>query len=153
MSSRLLTMKFMQRAAAASPASPSTPGTPDLPSSKRQRTDDSPLSFSVNELADQKAVRDALEAEEKRTQAALDRAARDAGDTRWVLNFEQKVKPQEKGAMRVQQMSFANIDRAPAVIRAMDDDGDKPIGGGRRSFGKFNKKLEVRTFPFQARQF
>lgn len=137
-------MKFMQRAAAASPSSPSTPGTPDQSgSNKRQRTEDSPLPFNVNELADQKAVRDALEAEEKRTQAALDKAASDAGDTRWVLNFEGKREEKKEGAMRVQQLSFANIDRAPPVMRAVEEEGDRPIGGGRRSFGKFNRKLEV----------
>lgn len=140
-------MKFMQRAAATSPLAPSSPSTPDqFGSNKRQRTDSvaSPLTFNVNELADQKAVRDALEAEEKRTQAALDKAARDAGDTRWVLNFEQKPKQQSTGTMRVQSMSFAGIDRVPPVIWSMDEEeGDKSIGGGRRSFGKFNRKLEV----------
>ena len=71
MSSRLLTMKFMQRAAAAS--APTTPTTPDEPSPKRRRKDsDSPSKAKVNidELADQRAVQTAIAAEEAKRQAA-----------------------------------------------------------------------------------
>lgn len=140
-------MKFMQRAAASSPNTPSSPGQPGTPESanKRQKLDSLP---NVNDIANHKAIQDAIEAEDKRVQAAVDKAAADAGDTRWVLNFEDKPKPQPAGTMRVQQMSFANIDRAPAVIRSMDDDeGDKALAGGRRSFGKFNRKLEKQIDP------
>ena len=140
-------MKFMQRAAASGPASPGSPAQPGTPDSanKRQKLDSPP---NVNDLANHKAIQDAIEAEDRRIQAAVDKAAADAGDTRWTLNFTQAAKPQPAGTMRVQQMSFANIDRAPAVIRAMEDDeGDKALAGGRRSFGKFNRKLEKQIDP------
>ena len=136
----------MQRAAASSPNAPSSPGQPGTPdsASKRQKLD-SPQNH-VDDLANQKAIQAAIEAEDRRVQAAVDKAAADAGDTRWTLNFTQAPKPQPAGTMRVQQMSFANIDRPPAVIRSMDDDeGDKALAGGRRSFGKFNRKLEKRS--------
>lgn len=140
-------MKFMQRAAASSPlaqGSPSSqPGTPA--SNKRQRTDEnaSPTPFNVNELADQRAVEKAMAEEEAKRQAALDRAAQEAGDTRWVLNFEDKDAQEKKtGGLRVQMASFATLDRGAARIE-LDVEEDKPVAGGRRSFGKFNKKLEV----------
>lgn len=149
MSSRLLTMKFMQRAAASSPLSPSTP---DQPSAKRQRTDSiaSPLTaFDVNALADEKAVEIALATEEAKRQIALDKQAAEAGDTRWVLNFEQNGQKGSgtRDSLRVQPASFAAIDRsavsAPKVIYEKDDSLDQPVMAGRRSFGKFNRKLEV----------
>lgn len=149
MSSRLLTMKFMQRAAASSPLSPSTP---DQPSAKRQRTDSiaSPLTaFDVNALADEKAVEIALATEEAKRQIALDKQAAEAGDTRWVLNFEQNGQRGSgtRDSLRVQPASFAAIDRsavsAPKVIYEKDDSLDQPVMAGRRSFGKFNRKLEV----------
>ena len=151
MSSRLLTMKFMQRAAASSPLS--SPSTPDRPSAKRQKTGSaaSPSSpFDVNSLADQKAIETALASEEAKRQIALDKQASEAGDTRWVLNFQQngsKSKGPGWGSLRIQQASFAAIDRnAAATPRAMyleEESSDNAIIAGRRSFGKFNRKLEV----------
>src|SRR5271156_330941 len=87
MSSKLLTMKFMQRAAASSPIP--TPSTPDQPPPKRQRIGDStPPSLDPGSVADQRAVQAALAAEEAKRQIALERQAADAGDTRWVLTFK-----------------------------------------------------------------
>src|SRR5208282_5563000 len=87
MSSKLLTMKFMQRAAASSPIS--TP-TPDQPSPKNTRNGSSPpANQDIELLADQRAIQAALAAEEAKRQIALERQAADAGDTRWVLNFKQ----------------------------------------------------------------
>src|SRR4051794_26875518 len=87
MSSRLLTMKFMQRAAASGSPTTSTPPTPDEPSPKRRKKDSDspsrPKKINIDELADQRAVQAALEAEEAKRQAALERQAADAGDTKW----------------------------------------------------------------------
>ena len=150
MSSRLLTMKFMQRAAASSPTSPTT-STIDEPSPKRQKKNSDSSSpptsrFDVNALADQRAIQAAIASEEARKEAALERAAHESGDTRWVLRFEgqQASSSTPSLALRVVQTGYANLD-APSSIRATQDDGeeDKPVMVGRRSFGKFNKIVEV----------
>lgn len=148
MSSRLLTMKFMQRAAASS--SPAGPTIPDEPSPKRRRTDSNsstPTRINVDSLADRTAVQAALASEEAKRQAALEKQAAEAGDTRWVLSFEDQklVAASSPLALRVIQAGFANIDSSPSEIRIAEDDlEDKPVMVGRRSFGKFNKTLEVR---------
>lgn len=149
MSSRLLTMKFMQRAAASSPTN--TSPSIDEPSPKRQKTaQNTPTKFNVDTLADNRAIQAAIVEEEAKKQAALDRAAVEAGDTRWVLSFEgRKHLNTPTNTLRVVQTGFANLDQ-PSPIKAErvnDDDNDfgeeKPFMVGRRSFGKFNKVLEV----------
>jgi len=148
MSSRLLTMKFMQRAAASS--SPSTPATTDEPSPKRRRTDSNsstPSRINVDSLADRTAVQAALASEESKRQAALEKQAAEAGDTRWVLSFEDQkiIAASSPLALRIVQAGFANIDSSPSEIRIAEDDlEDRPVMVGRRSFGRFNKALEVR---------
>lgn len=147
MSSRLLTMKFMQRAAA-SPTSPS-PSTPEEPPNKRRKKggDSSPSTFSVDALADQRAVQKALAEEEAIRQVALERQAAEAGDTRWVLSFEDdsRLAVFPTLALRVVQTGYANLDSiSPYQVRSVDEEPeDKPIMVGRRSFGKFNRVLEV----------
>ena len=144
MSSRLLTMKFMQRAAATpSLAFP----TQEEPYPKRRKKDsDSPgrPSFDVNTLVNQRAVEAAAIAEDAKRQAALERAAAESGDTRWVLSFEDERATASMSALRVVQTGYANLD-VPSSIRPIEVDieEDKPVMVGRRSFGKFNKKLEV----------
>ncbi|KAH8671954.1 hypothetical protein BGZ60DRAFT_24318 [Tricladium varicosporioides] len=146
MSSRLLTMKFMQRAAASSPAS-SAPSTPDGPPSKRQRTaiDSSPTTaFDINALTDQRTIQKAVAEEEAKRQAALERQAAEAGDTRWVLSFEDQGNAAVSAALRVVPTGFAMIDSlSPLLIRPTEEESeDKPVMVGRRSFGKFNRVLE-----------
>ncbi|TVY75603.1 hypothetical protein LSUE1_G008011 [Lachnellula suecica] len=145
MSSRLLTMKFMQRAANTSPSS--SPSTPDEPPNKRRKKDtDSPSKFNVDALADQRAVQKALADEEAKRQAVLERQAAEAGDTRWVLSFEdqKQVAASSALALRVVQTGYANLDSiAPLQIQAMEEGAeDKPAMVGRRSYGKFNRGLE-----------
>jgi hypothetical protein len=149
MSSRLLTMKFMQRAAASTPISSSP--TSDGPSPKRQKKNsDAPIRPKVNvdALADQRAIQAALDAEEAKRQAALDKQATDAGDTRWVLSYEDQEKSAlvANGGLRIIQAGYANLDiLTPQPVKLMDDDdfADRPAMVGRRSFAKFNKALEV----------
>ncbi|TGO83166.1 hypothetical protein BPOR_0691g00020 [Botrytis porri] len=154
MSSRLLTMKFMQRAAASSPTNTS-PSSIDEPSPKRQKTaQNTPTKFNVDTLADNRAIQAAIVEEEAKKQAALDRAAVEAGDTRWVLSFEgRKHLNTPTNTLRVVQTGFANLDQ-PSPIKAerVDDDDnnfgkEKPFMVGRRSFGKFNKVLEKQQNP------
>lgn len=140
-------MKFMQRAAA-SPTSPS-PSTPEEPPNKRRKKggDSSPSTFSVDALADQKAVQKALAEEEAIRQVALERQAAEAGDTRWVLSFEDdnRLAVSPTLALRVVQTGYANLDSiSPYQVRSLEEEPeDKPIMVGRRSFGKFNRVLEV----------
>lgn len=140
-------MKFMQRAAASPTTSPSTP---EEPSPKRRKKDsDSPSrpAFDVNALVDQRAIQAAAIAEDAKRQVALERAAAESGDTRWVLSFEdQRSSSPPKLALRVVQTGYANLDVPSNVRLAEDLEEDRPVMVGRRSFGKFNKKLEV-CFP------
>ncbi|KAK5990279.1 hypothetical protein PT974_08546 [Cladobotryum mycophilum] len=81
-SSRLLTMKFMQRAV----ASASTPNSSDTDSqsAKRRKVQHSPAQTRLNAQIDEAAIKAALEEQETRRLAAL--AQHSATDTHWVLN-------------------------------------------------------------------
>lgn len=140
-------MKFMQRAAHSSPTAASPP-LPDEPSPKRRRTDSAstPSKVNVDALADRKAIQAALASEEAKRQAALEKQAAEAGDTRWVLSFEdqQHSAPSPVLALRVVQTGFANLDASPSLPRFSDEESeDTAVMIGRRSFGRFNKALEV----------
>lgn len=142
-------MKFMQRAAASSPIV--IPSTSDQPPPKRQRTGDStPPSLDSGSIADKRAVQAALAVEEAKRQIALERQAADAGDTRWVLTFKPDPKTphiQGNAAIRVVETGFAAIDYALPVqitsTEGQDVNSDRPLSIGRRSFGKFNRNIEV----------
>ncbi|KAH8805628.1 hypothetical protein F5884DRAFT_678654 [Xylogone sp. PMI_703] len=147
MSSRLLTMKFMQRAAAASAASPTA--SPEGPPAKRQKKGDVSADFDVISLTDQKAIQAAVAEEEAKRQLALDRQAAELGDTRWVLSFaDEKSLAPSHTTLRVVQTGFSDLDRSPVykpkVVEEETAWEDRPAKVGRRSFGKFNKVLEVK---------
>jgi hypothetical protein len=142
-------MKFMQRAAASSPATPS-PSMTEEPSPKRRKkdSDTSPSRFNVDALADRHAIQAALAEEEAKRQAALERQAAEAGDTRWVLSFEDQNKNTSNDTtlpLRIVQAGYANIDISPHSKPVSTEDvfEDKPVMVGRRSFGKFNRVSEV----------
>ncbi|RFU26687.1 hypothetical protein B7463_g9658, partial [Scytalidium lignicola] len=143
MSSRLLTMKFMQRAAAASTASNTLP---DEPPAKRQRKGEVSAEVNVNSLVDQKAIQAAIAEEETKKQMALDKQAAELGDTRWVLSFaDQKDSPTSHSNLRVVQTGFSNLDQSSvARLKVVEEENawDRPVKVGRRSFGKFNRVLE-----------
>ncbi|OTB08610.1 hypothetical protein M426DRAFT_7348 [Hypoxylon sp. CI-4A] len=115
MSSRLLTMKFMQRAAASPSSSPATPHS-DEQSSKRRKVshgastpnNDSPLAH-----IDQAAVQAAIAEEEKKRQEALVQHAAELGDARWVLDMPNKATNSDREVQKplnVVQVGFAQID-------------------------------------------
>ncbi|KAK4190446.1 hypothetical protein QBC35DRAFT_490389 [Podospora australis] len=117
MSSRLMTMKFMQRgaaaAAAATPeaASPATPKSEEPSSSKRRKFSHAPSSVAstpATPLYDQKAIQEALEEEEKKRLAAVEKRAAELGDSHWVLPGV-SAKPKSK-PLNVVQVGFAQID-------------------------------------------
>lgn len=148
----------MQRASASTPSSP----TSDEPSPKRQKKNvDSPLRTSAgvdvnadgNTPADKRTLQAALDAEEAKRQLMLDKIADEAGDTRWVLSFEDQEKSAQafNGGLRIIQTGYTNLDAPmPQQIKLMDeaDFEDRYAMVGRRSFAKFNKVLEVSTLLY-----
>ncbi|PNS16490.1 hypothetical protein CAC42_224 [Sphaceloma murrayae] len=147
MSSRLLTMKFMQRASASratpsssapeSPASqPLDPATPSHPS-KRQRLSNGTATPTYTpdrrrETEDERVVREAIEAEEAKRMEALDRLGREKGDTKWVLSTVEGVGGRTEEGPRFVSVGLGEIDRG----------GEERDAGavGRRSFGKVVKE-------------
>ncbi|WEW56242.1 hypothetical protein PRK78_001681 [Emydomyces testavorans] len=128
MSSRLLTMKFMQRAAAASTSAPATPGnqksaadaelpTP-LPKRQKLSNDASP--------SDLKAISAAIKLEEEKRAAAIAKQAAEAGETEWVLEFP-----------------AGTIKNAPTSTTDIVDVDEESEYGGRRSYGNFKKKTKA----------
>lgn len=133
----------MQRAAASSPTT--SPSVPSEPSSKRQRLGDgSPATPS----ADAQAVHDALAAEELKRTQALERQAADAGETKWVLSFKDQQPIAAHTPMRIVTAGYSTIDSAGGAHTDTADDDEsetmRPGLPGRRSFGKFNRAIEVR---------
>ncbi|KOS41821.1 hypothetical protein ACN38_g7301 [Penicillium nordicum] len=121
MSSNLLTMKFMRRAAAAKETqSPSSDASSH--NSKRPR-----LSTEAESprASDMDAITAALAAEEEKRQQAVARAAAEAGETHWVLDVP--ATPQST--------------QQPMVLAAdsLDADDDS-YSGGRRAYGNFKRK-------------
>ena len=124
----------MQRAAASTP--PSTPQSqsqiPETPPSKRQKTSNNALS-TATPPSDLHFIRSALDEEAQKRQKVLERLAEEAGETQWVLSTVNRGAEAGKMGLRVATAGYSDIDQ----------DAWTPAGVGRRSFGKFNKKLEV----------
>ncbi|OJJ79242.1 uncharacterized protein ASPGLDRAFT_40108 [Aspergillus glaucus CBS 516.65] len=128
MSSRLMTMGFMQRSAAANKSRTSTEGT-RTPESKRTRlsTEASPEP-AAKPSSDLEAISAAIAAEEEKRREALSKQAAEAGDTEWVLDY-----PGVQQAAR------------PIVVAAgsLDDDDDEESYGGRQAYGNFKHKKKT----------
>ena len=150
MSSNLMTMKFMQRAAA-SQSQKSTPiqSTPDVsePPSKRRKTDTRTPDYGRAEalarspatpLSDIELMKAATAEEEAKREKAIERLATEAGETKWVLSStgEEKVDGERGLIVRLAKAGYGEID---------EGDGRLPMHSmGRRSFGKFSKADNVR---------
>ncbi|KAI9676007.1 MAG: hypothetical protein M1817_000750 [Caeruleum heppii] len=137
MSSRLMTMKFMQRAAASSP-SPSEPE-PDEHSTKRRKVGlDTPPQKSTSELGD---IQFALRAEEAKRAHHLERLAAEAGETRWVFSFKDAAEGQDRprnGTLQVVSAGFASIDVPARHVSDNPEDGhdtSRTRSSGRKVFG------------------
>ncbi|KAH8430770.1 uncharacterized protein LDX57_008433 [Aspergillus melleus] len=130
MSSRLLTMKFMQRAAASAAANEPSQ-TPDTPSPKRHRNGQTETQSPATPQSDLEAISAALAAEEERRREAVNRQAAEAGESEWVLDFG-------AGTQYAPQ---------PRVVTAdsLDADDDDMMYGGRQSYGNFKRKKRVVT--------
>lgn len=140
MSSRLLTMKFMQRAAASSPSQPSTPASqsPSQPPAKRQRVSPS-TSTPATPFSDHHAIQAALDAEEAKRSEALEKIAAERGETKWILSYVNEGKGARRAAFTVTKAGYGDID---ADEKVPPDEMGKWGMNGRRSFGKFNKEIE-----------
>ncbi|KAG2411577.1 hypothetical protein HFD88_009133 [Aspergillus terreus] len=138
MSSRLLTMKFMQRAAATAAAkeSPQTPTESSTPTPKRQRL--TPTQSPAGPSSDLEAISAALAAEEDKRREALSRQAAEAGETEWVLDY---------GA-------GAQVPVQPMVVAAdsLDADDEDMVLGGRQAYGNFKRKKKTTETPQKANE-
>lgn len=137
----------MQRAvASSSSATTAKPHDSDSQLSKQQKVS-APLGM-VAPPSELQVVRAALDAEEaKRSEAAARQQGADAGETRWVLSFVNRAGGDYEGGgeergLRVQMAGYAEIDNGNGHVQ-----GEwVPTGAGRRSFGSFNREVEVRSF-------
>ncbi|KAK6442171.1 hypothetical protein LTR95_001580 [Oleoguttula sp. CCFEE 5521] len=145
MSSRLATMKFMQRA---NHSPPSTPGTPEEPSAKRQRLSNgsavaSPASTPTHQ---DRAVQAAQAREEQIRQAVLEREGTAKGDTRWYLSVQQTAMPAVDSPLRIVSAGYSALD-AGSARKAEDEEEDTAaqprIVPGRMNFGFSRKPMKT----------
>lgn len=93
-----------------------------------------------------------MASEEAKRQVALDKLANEAGDTRWVLNFEDQNTVSTKNAIQIEEWGFATLDHQAARGKHFkgrkheDNPEPAPEVIGRKSFGKFNRVVEVCLF-------
>ncbi|KAK3692245.1 hypothetical protein B0T22DRAFT_8244 [Podospora appendiculata] len=152
MSSRLMTMKFMQRGAVAAATAAATeaaksPGTPvkedeDGSASKRRKVADAsvPSTPKTPVLYDQKALQAALEEEDKKRKAAIERRAAELGDSHWVLpGAFSTPKNGSRLSLNVVEVGFAQIDY-PTAPGASEDVPDVLNLAGKARFRQFNMK-------------
>lgn len=136
----------MQRSA---PSSPATTSTPDKPSAKRKKLDDG--SAQRLEEASKASYEALLAAEDSKRQQMLDRQAEAAGDTKWVLDSPLTSSAvTSKPLFQVVNAGFGAIDILGSSQKSagLSEDAVGEAGrgaGGRKSFGKFNKHIEVRV--------
>ena len=64
---------------------------------------------------------------------AVDRLAEDAGETKWVLSTVDGGEQTSLGGLRIVETGCSDVDQ----------EAWRPYMVGRRSFGKFNRELEV----------
>ncbi|KAM3443145.1 hypothetical protein NHJ13734_002031 [Beauveria thailandica] len=140
-SSRLLTMKFMQRAIASNsaPASPDSEAT----SAKKRKFDHGSPAGRLSMDFDQASVDAAIQAQEAKRKAALEQHA--TGDTHWVLNtkFEKSLtgKP-SKVPRKIVYVGYGDIDSENE-----SGDGEDVAAIGRTSTHKPRPKNESAQNP------
>ncbi|KAI9827722.1 MAG: hypothetical protein M1832_004211 [Thelocarpon impressellum] len=144
MSSRLMTMKFMQRAAASSPTA--TPSTPEQSSPKRRKT--SGHSTPDAPASELQAIQAVLAEEEAKRLKAVERQGAEAGESRWVLSFkDSSLHGDGRGPSRRLQVvdaGYATIDEATRSSVQGDPDGNpRTANVGRRTFGRLQRSAEA----------
>ncbi|KAH9859327.1 hypothetical protein IAQ61_011108 [Plenodomus lingam] len=142
MSSRLMTMKFMQRSAAKS--TPPSPSTPNGPPSKKVRLSNGGSASSRPNSHDHEILQTALAEEERKRQEASDKAAQYSGETKWVLSFQDGLHGRRQESMKVRTAGFAEID-----AENDSDEEEDQVRPARMQFGGGIKKKEKASVPFQ----
>ncbi|KAI1429245.1 hypothetical protein F5Y12DRAFT_474282 [Xylaria sp. FL1777] len=145
MSSRLLTMKFMQRAAASSPASaPNTPPSNDQSNKRRKVAHNTTSHQNVDTLVNQAAIQAAIAEEEKKVESALLKRAEELGDARWVLDVPEQAKGHTaQPLLNVVQVGFAQIDSFDAAENDADTAGT--LHGSIPALRRYN--MDKRKIP------
>ncbi|ROW13100.1 hypothetical protein VPNG_05947 [Cytospora leucostoma] len=146
-SQRLLTMKFMQRAAAATPEAPSTP-TPDheQPSKRRKTSGRATLGAPEKQqyVIDRKAAQAALEEDERKRQALVAKHAEALGDSHWVLDTGKLPGSQQNSApLKIVQVGFSQIDRGGGAGAEVPEDNEDTITADGPTFRSFGPKKEA----------
>ncbi|CCF35572.1 hypothetical protein CH063_07324 [Colletotrichum higginsianum] len=134
-SSRLLTMKFMQRAATSGSAPESSP---DEPSSKRRKFQNSPLTGDFHSF-DQAAVQAALKQQEAKRLAALEASRAELADTHWVLDGSWgSTTATEDAPPNIVYVGYADIDDAnhEKESKGATHHGRKKVGGSKKKTAK-----------------
>ena len=123
----------MQRAAASTPSVPqSQASTSETPPSKRQKVIAAP-SWPATSSSDQQLIQVALTEEEEKREMAIERLAEGAGETKWILSIVNGDAGNDMRRLRVTRTGYSDIDQEASRSTIV----------GRRSFGKFNRELEV----------
>ncbi|CCT65965.1 uncharacterized protein FFUJ_02957 [Fusarium fujikuroi IMI 58289] len=141
-SSRLLTMKFMQRAVASENSSPDS----ETHSSKKRKTGHSPAAGRLDLNIDQAAIKAALDAQETKRQEALEKHV--GADTHWVLDNPfagLKAASQTKAPLNVVYVGYGDMDSS----NDSGDNEDVPRNG-RTSTNSFKKAANqaCRSLPY-----
>jgi hypothetical protein len=105
-------MKFMQRGAA---APPSTPASDEPNAAKRRKVSEVDSASSPAALFDRAAIQAALDDEERKRQAAIERQAAELGDSRWVLDLtghDAQRSAEAQPSFNVVPVGFGEIDEA-----------------------------------------
>ena len=122
----------MQRAAASTPSVPQSQARPsDHSPSKRQKVSAAP-SWPATSSSDPQLKQVAFTEGEEEREKATEKLA-EAGETNWVLSTVNADAANDTGRLRVARAGYSDIDQEawrPAIV-------------GRRSFGEFNRELEV----------
>ena len=138
-SSRLLSMKFMQRAAADTPPSSAES------SSKRRKLSHASPAAPADDPFSQERVRAAMHETEAKRAAAVERRAAEMHEARWVLDAPAVgAGAGGRRPLNVVYVGYGDIDRAE---RGADDDDDEGEGAdrvqsGRRVTGNYKRKEE-----------
>lgn len=124
----------MQRAAASTP--PSTPQSQSQPAStppsKRQKLANGIPSVTTTS-SESELIQSALAEDAAKREEAIERLAEEAGETKWVLSTVSGDTESGAKSLRVAMAGYSDIDQ----------DALRPTMQGRKSFGKFNRELEV----------
>jgi len=104
---------------------------------------------STTPRSDAQGADGTVTAESQQRAEALEREAADRGESKWYLSFKEPETAIDNSPLRIVSAGYSTLDAGPSVReRSLDDDDDviptRPQVAGRRSFGKFNKAVEVR---------